>query len=151
MISKLLLNTRVIWMMSIKILKNTIQVRNSKILIAFDDMIVDMLSNKKFNPIVMELFIWGKKTKHFFCFYWAVLFWCTKKLNSTYYLIMKVRNKPELQQIAFNHLSDIDFKDFINLCKNWICTAKPYSFLKIHATLAWDNLLCLRKNLLETI
>ena len=30
---------------------------------------------------------------------------------------MKVRNKPELQQIAFNHLSDIDFKDFINLCK----------------------------------
>ena len=46
-------------MMSIKILKNTIQVRNSKILIAFDDMIVDMLSNKKFNPIVMELFIWG--------------------------------------------------------------------------------------------
>ena len=44
-------------MMSIKILKNTIQVRNSKILIAFDDMIVDMLSNKKFNPIVMELFI----------------------------------------------------------------------------------------------
>ena len=57
MVSKLLLNTRVIWMMSIKILKNTIQVRNSKILIAFDDMIVDMLSNKKFNPIVMGLFI----------------------------------------------------------------------------------------------
>ena len=32
-----------------------------KILIAFDDMIVDMLSNKKLNPIVTELFIRGRK------------------------------------------------------------------------------------------
>ena len=32
-----------------------------KILIAFDDMIVDMLSNKKLNPIVIKLFIRGRK------------------------------------------------------------------------------------------
>ena len=36
-------------------------------------------------------------------------------LNSTHYFIMKIRNRQELQQIAFNGLSDIDFKDFMNL------------------------------------
>ena len=34
-------------------------------------------------------------------------------LNSTYRFIMKIPNKRELQQIALNHSSDIDFKDFI--------------------------------------
>ena len=52
---------------------------------------------------------------------------------------MKIPNKQELQQIAFNHSSDIDFKDFMNLYKK--CTAKPYSLLIIDATLAADNLL----------
>ena len=47
---------------------------------------------------------------------------------------MKFPNKRELQQIAFNHLPDIDFKDFMNLFKK--CTAKPYSILVIDATLA---------------
>ena len=47
---------------------------------------------------------------------------------------MKIPNKQELQQIALNHLSDIDFRDFINSYKK--CTAKPYSFLVIQATLA---------------
>ena len=42
--------------------------------------------------------------------------------NSTYYFIMKIPNKRELQQTAFNHLSDIDFKDLMDLCKK--CTAK---------------------------
>ena len=59
---------------------------------------------------------------------------------------MKFPNKRELQQIAFNHLSDIDF---INLFKK--CTAKPYSILVIDATLAWDNLLHFRKSLSERI
>ena len=62
---------------------------------------------------------------------------------------MKIPNKRELQQIAFNHLSDIDFKDFMNLYKK--CTAKLYSFLVIDATLASDNPSHFRKNLLERI
>ena len=37
------------------------------------------------------------------------------KLNSDHYFIMKILNKRQLQQIAFNHSSDIDFKDFMNL------------------------------------
>ena len=62
---------------------------------------------------------------------------------------MKFPNKREVQQIPFNRLSDIDFKDFMNLNKN--CTAKPYSFLFMDAPLASDNLSCFRKNLLERI
>ena len=62
---------------------------------------------------------------------------------------MKISNKTELQQIAFNHSSNIDFKDFLNLYKK--CTAKTYSFLVIDATLASDNPLCFRKNLSEKI
>ena len=62
---------------------------------------------------------------------------------------MKIPNKRELQQIAYNHSSDIDFKDFRDHYKK--CTAKPYSFLVIDATLASDNLLHFRKNLLERI
>ena len=58
-------------------------------------------------------------------------------------------NKQKLQQIAFNHLLDIDFKDFMNLYK--ICTAKLFSFLVIETTLASDNPLHFRKNLLEKI
>ena len=46
--------------------------KKRKILIAFDDMITDMLSNKNLNPVVTELFIRGRKTKHFYCFYFSV-------------------------------------------------------------------------------
>ena len=70
-------------------------------------------------------------------------------LNSTLYFIMTIPNKQELQQIAFYHSSDIDFKDFMNICKKYI--AKPYSFLVIDTTLASDNPLRFRRNLLERI
>ena len=50
---------------------------------------------------------------------------------------MKIPNKDELQQTAFNHLSHIYFKDFINLYKK--CIAKPHYFLVIDSTLALDN------------
>ena len=70
-------------------------------------------------------------------------------LNSAHYFIMKIRNKQELQQVAFNHSSDIDFKDFMNLLKN--CTAKSCTFLVIDATLASDNPSHFRKNILEIV
>ena len=62
---------------------------------------------------------------------------------------MKTPSKWELQQIAFNHSSDIDFKNFMNFYKK--CTAKPYSFLVTDATLASVNLIRFWKNLLERI
>ena len=58
---------------------------------------------------------------------------------------MKILNKREIQQIVFNHLSDIDFENLQN------CTAKPYSFLVVNATLASDNPTRVIKNLLERI
>ena len=71
------------------------------------------------------------------------------RLNSAHYFIMEIPNKGELQEIVFNHLSDIDFQDFMNLYKK--CTAKPYYFLVIDTTLASDNPSRFRINLLERI
>ena len=62
---------------------------------------------------------------------------------------MEIPNKRELRQTAFNHSSDIDFKDFVDLYKK--CTAKAYSFLVLDTTLASNSSLCFRKNLLEKI
>ena len=62
---------------------------------------------------------------------------------------MKITNKRELQQIAFNHSSDIDFQGFMNLYKK--CTEKSKSFLVIDTTLVSDNSLRFRKNILEKI
>ena len=46
------------------------------------------------------------------------------RLNLTHYSIMKIPNKRELQQISFNHSSDITFQDFTNLCKKYIASDK---------------------------
>ena len=59
---------------------------------------------------------------------------------------MKIPNKGGLQQIALNHSSDIDFKDFMKIYKK--CTAKPYSFLVNDTTLLSDDPLRFRNNLL---
>ena len=60
---------------------------------------------------------------------------------------MKIPSKTELQQIALNHSSDIDFKDFIKIYKK--STLEPYSFLVIDTTLSLNDPLRFRKNLLE--
>ena len=60
---------------------------------------------------------------------------------------MKFPNKRQLQQIALNHSSDIDFKDFIKIYRK--CTEKPGYFLVIDTTLPSDNLLKIGKNLLK--
>ena len=122
-----------------------------KILILFDDIIADMLSNKKRNPIVTELFIRERRLNYPLVFITESYFAVPKNtgLNLTHYFVMKILTKRELQQIAFNHSSDIDFQDFMNLYKK--CTAKPYSSLVFDATLASDNYLRFKKNLLQRI
>ena len=109
----------------------------------------DILSNKKINPTVTELFIGARKLNISLDFITKTYFAVPKsiRLNSIHYFVMKIPNKKELQQTASNHLSDIDFQDFLNLYKK--CTAKPYPFLVINTTLASDNSPHLRKNLLE--
>ena len=56
---------------------------------------------------------------------------------------MKIPIKREFQQTAWNHLSDVDFKDFIKIYKKF--TAEPYSFLVNDTTLPSDNPLRFRK------
>ena len=76
-----------------------------KVLIVFDDMIADMINNKKLNPIVTELFIRGRKLNISTDFITQSYFKVPKnvRLNSTHFFIMKIPNKRELQQIALNH------------------------------------------------
>ena len=71
------------------------------------------------------------------------------RLNSTDYLIMKINNNWELQNIAINHSADIDYKDFMKICKE--CTKAPYSFLTIDATLEASDPLRFTKNLLRPL
>ena len=94
-----------------------------------------MLSNRKLNPTVTELFV--RKLNISLVFITQSYFVVLKniRLKSTHYFIMKIPNKQELQRISSNNSSDIDF---MNLYKK--CTAKPYSFLATDATLASDNL-----------
>ena len=49
------------------------------------------------------------------------------RLNTTHFFIAKIPNKRELQQIAINHSSDINTKDFANIYRKY--TPEPYSFL----------------------
>ena len=120
-----------------------------KILMVFDDMIADMSNNKKLKSIVTELFIRGRKLNISLVFITESYFKVPKdvRLNTTHFFIMKIPNEKELQQIALNHSSDIDFKGFIKIYKK--CTNKPYSFLVNDTTLVSDNPLRFRKNLLN--
>ena len=121
--------------------------KENKVLIVFDDMIADVINNKKLNSIVTELFTRGRKLNISFVFITQSYFKVPKdvRLNTTYFFIMKIPSKRELQQIAINHSSDIDFKDFIKIYKK--CTDNLYSFLVNDTTLSSDNPLRFRKNL----
>ena len=91
--------------------------RKRKILVVFDYMIADIMTNKKFQSIIKELFIRCRKINISLVFITQSYFSVPKdvRLNSTHYLIMKINNKRELQNIAINHSADIDYKDFIKI------------------------------------
>ena len=124
--------------------------RKRKILIVFDDMIADIMSNKKFQAIIKELFIRCRKLNISLVFITQSYFSVPKdvRLNSTHYLIMKISNKRELQNIAINHSADIDYKEFVKIYRE--CTRKLYSFLTIDRTLQASDPLRFRKNLLPS-
>ena len=102
--------------------------KERKILIVFDEMIADMINNKKLSSIVTELFIRGRKLNISLVFITQSYFKVPKevRLNCTHFFIVKIPNKRELQQIALNHSSDISSDDFINIYKKY--TVKQYFF-----------------------
>ena len=86
-------------------------VKKRKVLIVFDDVIVDMINDKKLNPVVTELFIGGRKLNITIVFIIQSYSKVSKdiRLNSTHFFVMKIPNKRELQQIALSHSPDFDF------------------------------------------
>ena len=118
--------------------------------IFFDDMIASIMANKQFQAIVKELFIRCRKLNISLAFITQSYFLVPKdvRLNSTHFLIIKITNKRELQNIATNRSADIDYNDFVNIYRE--CTRKPYSFLTIDTTLPASNSLRFRKNLLPS-
>ena len=84
--------------------------RKRKVLIAFDDMIADIMTNKRFQAIIKKLFIRCRKLNISLVFITQPYFTVPKdvKLNSTHYIIMKINHRKELQNIAINHSADID-------------------------------------------
>ena len=124
--------------------------RKRKVLIVFDDMIADIMTNKKFQSIIKELFIRCRKINISLVFITQSYFSVPKdvRLNSTYYSIMKINNKRELQNIAINHSADIDYKDFIKIYRE--CTKEPYYYDDRYNTTI--NLsLRFRKNLFDSL
>ena len=95
MIQKHLLNAQIQWMMFMKILIIAIQTEEEKILIVFDDMSADIMTNKKFQSIIKELFIRCRKLNISLVFFTQSYFAVPKdvRLNSTHYLIYHNNNK----------------------------------------------------------
>ena len=121
--------------------------RKRKILIVFDDMIADIMTNKKFQAMVKELFIRCRILNIPLVFITQSYFSVPKevRLNSIHYLIMKIHNKRQFQQIAIDHSADIDYKDFLKIYRN--CTNEPYYFVTIDTTVPANNPKRFRKTL----
>ena len=105
--------------------------RDKKVLIIFDDMIADIMRSEKFKAIVKELFIRCRKLHISIVFITQSYFRTPKdaRLNSTYYILMKIGNQKELKSIAEEHSSHLDFKDFLKIYN--YCTNEPYSFMMV--------------------
>ena len=113
--------------------------RKRKVLIVFDDMISHVMSNKNAQQVLKDLFIRSRKLNISLCFLTQSYFSVPKdvRLNFTHYVIFKLNNKRELQNIAINHSADIDYKDFVKTYRN--CTKEPYSLLTIDTTQSVDK------------
>ena len=112
-----------------------------KILIAFDDMTTDIMTNKKFQAIIKELLIGCRKLNISLVFITQSCFSVPKevRLSYTHYLIMKIHNKREPENIAIYHSAYVYHKDFMKTYRK--CTSESYSFL---TTLPADNSLRFR-------
>ena len=107
--------------------------RDKKVLIVFDDMIADIMIDKKFKATVKELFIRCKKLNISIVFITQFYFRTPKdaRLNSTHYILMKIGNKKELKSIAEEKSGHLDYKAFLKMYN--CCTKEPYSFMIIDA------------------
>ena len=99
--------------------------RKREIIFVFEDVIAEIIGNKRFQVVVKELFVRCRKLNI------SVVFNTQSvpkemRLNSTHHLIMNINKRRELQNIAINHSADTDYKDFMKIYKK--CTSEPYIF-----------------------
>ena len=108
--------------------------RRTKMLILFDGMIADIMINKNFQAIIKELFIRCRKLNISLVLITQSYFSLPKevRLNSTHYLVMKINNKRELQNIAIDHSADIDYKDFLRFTETVQANFIPFRLLILH-------------------
>ena len=120
--------------------------RKRKILIVFDDMIADIMTNEKFQAIIKKLFIRCRKLNISLVFITQPYFSVPEevRLNSKHYLIMKIHDRKELQKIAVYDSADIDYKDLLKIYID--CSKEPCFFFTIDTTLPANNLMRFRKN-----
>ena len=125
-------------------------IRERKKLIVFDDMIADIMTNKRFQTIIKELFIRCRKLNISLAFITQSYFPVPKDVisNSAHHLIMKINNRGELKNIAINHSADIDYQDFVKIYREY--TKEPHNFLTIDTRLPASNPLRFKKNLLDS-
>ena len=97
--------------------------KERKILIVSDDVIPDVINNKKLNSVVTNLFIRGRRLNISLLSITQSYFKVPKnvRLNSTHFFIMQIPNKRKFEQIALNHSSGINSTYFININKK--CTS----------------------------
>ena len=119
MIQKLL-NIQKIWLIFIKTnekyIKFIIQMKNVKILLDFDDMIGDMLSGEKLNPVVTELLFRSRKLKTSLLFLPSFIFLCQRIVHTILLWKFQINEKvnklhPKIHQI-------LTFKIFLIFTKN---------------------------------
>ena len=118
----------------------------------FDDMIADIMSNKKIQAIIKDLLVRCRKLNVSLAFITQSYFSVPKDVrldSTTHYLIIKINNNKKLQNIAINHSADIDYKDLAKIYREY--TKEPYSFLTIDTTLPASDPLRFRKNLFDTL
>ena len=115
-----LLCVKIRWMIFTKMLIITTQKEIKKVLIVFDDMIADIMTNKKFQAIIKELFIRCRKLNISLVFITQSYFSVPKDLilNLIHYLIMKINNRIELKIIANDHLQMLIIKIFRKIIEN---------------------------------
>ena len=113
-------------------------------------MIADIKSKEKFQAIIEGLLIRCRKLNISLAFITESYFSVPKdvRLNSTHYLIMKINNRKELQNVTIDHSADIDYKDFMEIYRE--CTKEPFNFLTIDTTLPVSNPLRFRKYLFDS-
>ena len=126
------------------------KIDKKKVLIVFDEMIADIMTNKKFQAIINELFIRYRNLNTSLVFITQSYFSVPKdaRLNTTHYFIMKINNRIVLKNIVTDHSVDIDYQDFKKIYRE--CTKETQNILTIDTALPASHPLRFRKTLFDS-